>query len=183
MADHWWWRPGWRPGRRMYAWHFTFGDQPGVGELAAGYQARLAGLPGLDPVPAEWLHLTTADVGFADEVTGRAMAVAAGNARRRLAGFGPAEVTIGPAHVVAESVVLNLAGPSAAGPEAGFWPHVTVAYSHCTAPAAPYAAAVAGRAEATSVRLDAVRLIVLGRDQRCHTWTVRDTIELPGRAS
>lgn len=34
MADHWWWRPGWRPGRRMYAFHFTFGDQPAVCELA-----------------------------------------------------------------------------------------------------------------------------------------------------
>jgi hypothetical protein len=24
MADHWWWRPGWRHGRRMYYWHVTF---------------------------------------------------------------------------------------------------------------------------------------------------------------
>jgi hypothetical protein len=27
MRRHWWWRPGWRPGRRLYAWHLTFGDQ------------------------------------------------------------------------------------------------------------------------------------------------------------
>jgi hypothetical protein len=30
---------------------FTFEDQPAVCELAAAYQARLASLPGLDPVP------------------------------------------------------------------------------------------------------------------------------------
>jgi hypothetical protein len=48
MADHWWWRPGWRPGRRMYSFHFTFEDQPAVCELATAYQARLADLAGLD---------------------------------------------------------------------------------------------------------------------------------------
>jgi len=42
MADHWWWRPGWRPGRRVYAFHFTFGDRPAVCELAVACQARLA---------------------------------------------------------------------------------------------------------------------------------------------
>src|SRR6266705_2535240 len=46
MADHWWWRPGWRQGRRMYAWHVTFADQPAVQRLAGRYQAALAGLPG-----------------------------------------------------------------------------------------------------------------------------------------
>jgi hypothetical protein len=35
MADHWWWRPGWRPGRRMYTWHVTFGEAPEVQALAA----------------------------------------------------------------------------------------------------------------------------------------------------
>jgi hypothetical protein len=74
MRRHWWWRPGWRPGRRLHAWHLTFGDQTvsrGRAELrrvAGDYQARLAGLPGLGLVPAEWLHLTVQPVGFADEV-------------------------------------------------------------------------------------------------------------------
>jgi len=27
MRPHWWWRPGWAPGRRLHAWHLTFGDQ------------------------------------------------------------------------------------------------------------------------------------------------------------
>ena len=35
MADHWWQRPGRRPGRELYHWHILFHDQPKVRELAA----------------------------------------------------------------------------------------------------------------------------------------------------
>jgi 2'-5' RNA ligase len=198
LADHWWWRPGWRPGRRMYAWHFTFGDQPAVAKLAAGYQDRLAGLPGLDPVPARWLHLTIQDVGFTDDVPDCRVTVALKNARRRLAGSAPARVTIGPAHVVTESVVLKVepvdgltairaglraaitdAMPDRAPPgSAGWWPHISVAYSSATGPAAPYAAALAGSDGSAEVLLTAVSLIVLGRDHRRYEWTVRDIIGL-----
>lgn len=58
MADHWWWSPGWRPGRRMYTWHFTFGSQPAVQALAAEYQDRLREPPGLDIVPVPPQHVT-----------------------------------------------------------------------------------------------------------------------------
>jgi hypothetical protein len=64
MRRHWWWRPGWRPGRRLYAWHLTLRDQTvsqgqaDLRQVVGAYQARLAGLAGLDLVPAEWLHLT-----------------------------------------------------------------------------------------------------------------------------
>jgi len=49
MRRHWWWRPGWAPGRRLYAWHLTFGDQSvsrGRAELrrvVGGYQAAWPG--------------------------------------------------------------------------------------------------------------------------------------------
>ncbi|MDB5063750.1 MAG: hypothetical protein JWM18_184, partial [Chloroflexi bacterium] len=33
MADHWWQRPGRRPGRELYHWHMLFHDQPRVLEL------------------------------------------------------------------------------------------------------------------------------------------------------
>lgn len=77
----------------MYAFHFTFGDQPAVRELAAACHGRLAGLPGLDPVPARWLHLTVQDVGFTAEVADRDVAAIAVAARARLASLGPARVT------------------------------------------------------------------------------------------
>jgi hypothetical protein len=33
--------------------------------MVGDYQTRLAGLPGLDLVPVEWLHLTVQAIGFA----------------------------------------------------------------------------------------------------------------------
>jgi len=184
----------------MYAFHFTFGDQPAVCELAAACQARLAGLPGLDPAPAQWLHLTVQDVGFTDEVADRDVAAVAEAARARLASLGPARVTVGPADAVTESVVLRV-GPVAGlvairaslrmaisdvipltsliGP-AQFWPHISVAYSSAMLPAAPYEAALAGHTAAAEVLLDTVRLIVLGRDHHQYEWTTRETIPLRG---
>ena len=99
MADHWWWRPGWQPGRRMYTWHFTFDGQPAVHDLAAAYQARLAGLPDLDMIPARWLHLTTQGVGFTDEVTDSETDALLAATEKRLKGFGSQRVTLGPAKV------------------------------------------------------------------------------------
>ncbi len=40
-------------------WFMTLRGHPEVAALARLGQARLAGLAGLDPVPPEWLHLTT----------------------------------------------------------------------------------------------------------------------------
>jgi hypothetical protein len=56
MRNHWWWRPGWRQGRRMYTWHVTFGDQPRLHKIVTSYQNALARMPGLDLIPLPWLH-------------------------------------------------------------------------------------------------------------------------------
>jgi 2'-5' RNA ligase len=184
----------------MYAWHFTFEDQPAVGELAAAYQDRLAGLPGLDPVPARWLHLTVQDVGFTDEVADRDVAALAEAARGRLASSAPARVTIGPAEAVTESLVLKVSPAAAlsairAGLRAAisdvmpyssligslqWWPHISVAYSSANLPAAPYETALAGHTGSAEVLLDTVRLIVLGRDHHQYEWVTRDAIPLGG---
>jgi 2'-5' RNA ligase len=173
MRRHWWLRPGWRPGRRLHAWHLTFGDQTvsrGRAELlrvAGECQARLAGLPGLDLVPAEWLHLTVQPVGFADEVdAGDAERIVAA-VRRRGAALAPLRLTLGPAELQAEGVWLPVAPQAAvrrvraavrAGiaevwgaarvPEAagGFTPHVSLAYSDTDGPDEPFAAAIAAPA-------------------------------------
>ena len=97
MRDHWWWRPGWRPGRRMYTWHFTFDGQTALHELVDAYQERLAGLPGLDPIPRQWLHLTTQGIGFTDEVPDADIEAIIEASRERLADVPRATVTMGPA--------------------------------------------------------------------------------------
>ena len=83
VRDHWWWRPGWRPGRPMYAWHVTFRDQPAMRDLAARGRDLLRDVPGLDLIPDPWLHLTTQDVGFSDEVSAADLAAIIAAARDR----------------------------------------------------------------------------------------------------
>jgi 2'-5' RNA ligase len=198
MAEHWWWRPGWRAGRRMYTWHVTFEDRPAVGDLAARYQAKLSGLPGLDLIPARWLHLTTQGVGFTDEVAEQDVAAIIDAAGQRLAGLAPIATTLGPATVTPEAILLNVApvpelramrnelraaiadvwGPERVLKGAEWTPHVSVAYSSTTAPAAEYVAAVAGSSGTEDIVIDRVRLIMLGRDHRMYEWATRADVPL-----
>jgi 2'-5' RNA ligase len=191
MADHWWWRPGWRSGRRMYTWHVTFEDQPAVHDLAARYQAKLSGLPGLDLIPARWLHLTTQGVGFTDEVAEQDVAAIIDTASERVAGLAPIAATLGPTVVTPEAILLDVApvpelrvmrnklraaiadvlGPERLMEAADWTPHVSVAYSSSTGPAAEYLAALADSSDTENVMIDHVQLIVLGRDHRMYEWT------------
>lgn len=202
MADHWRWRPGWRPGRRMYTWHFTFDRRPEVHDLAASYQARLAALPGLDLIPARWLHLTTQGVGFTDEVSDEDVAALLVASAERLRGFATHRVTLGPARVTPEAILLDVApvgGLAAIRRElreaitdvlgaarlmkTNEWtPHVSVAYSHGTGPQAPYVAAVEGGGTAETL-ISTIDLIVLGRDHRLYEWTIRGQAQLTGSAA
>lgn len=69
LRNHWWWRPGWREGRTFYTWHLTFATQPELHRLVTDYQTALADVPGLDLIPAKWLHITMQGLGFTDEIT------------------------------------------------------------------------------------------------------------------
>jgi hypothetical protein len=198
MADHWWWRPGWRAGRRMYTWHFTFDGQPEVRDLAARYQEKLAHLPGLDLIPARWLHLTTQGVGFTDEVSDSDVAKVVSTARRRLASVPPTAVTLGPARVTPEAILLDVAPVGGLEvvratlraaiadvwsddqvPDTSEWtPHVSVAYSNAAGPAEPYIAALAGCTDSAETVIGSVQLIVLGRDQRVYEWSTLADLQL-----
>jgi len=206
MRNHWWWRPGWAPGRRLYAWHLTFCDQTvsrGQADLrrvVGDYQARLVELPGLDLVPAEWLHLTMQGIGFVDEVgAGDAERIVAA-VRCRCAALAPVTLTLGPAVLQAEGVWLRVAPspavqrvraavragiaevwgaarvPEAAG---GFTPHVSLAYSHSNGPDDPYAAALAELApRSATVELVAIQDISLVRDTHLYQWATVATVPL-----
>jgi 2'-5' RNA ligase len=182
----------------MYTWHVTFTDQPAVQALAARAQARLSGLPGLDLVPAQWLHLTMQGVGFTDEVPDADLAAIVAAARRHLANTPPPHVRIGPAHVATEGILLDVAPvngltrvrdglraaiaetwPSAPVPETAEWmPHISVAYSRATSPARPYQQALAADHTTADVVIRAVQLIVLGRDEHVYEWAHHATLPL-----
>lgn len=192
MCDHWWWRPGWRPGRRFYTWHLTFEDQPALHRLVSAYQERLASFSGLRPVPLEWLHLTMQGIGFTDEVSDADVARVVAAVQQRLAGVPQLRLAFGPAVVFTEAIVLPPARPEdvatvrtaiRAGiadvygqdnvPEsaAGYRPHVTVAYSTTEQPAGPVIAAIdAERPEPATIPMPEALLIELGRDEAIYRW-------------
>src|SRR5215472_9590396 len=124
MRNHWWWRPGWRVGRRVYTFHLTFRDADAtvaggadLRRLAAEHQARLVGAgagvpPGLDAVPLEWLHLTMQNVGFADEVGEERLREVAARATAACASVAPFDLRFAEASVFPEAVMV-LPGPPA----------------------------------------------------------------------
>jgi 2'-5' RNA ligase len=189
MTDHWRQRPGRRPGRLLYHWHMLFHDQPEVRRLAATAQAKLAGLPGLDMVAEQWLHLTTFVAGFADEVPQASVDAMVAQARQTLAGVAPIPVTLGRVVYHPEAVVLAVEPPGALRPvldavaaaarSAGcdghaatdpWLPHVSVAYSHGTGPAAPAVAALGQRLPATEVAIGSVSLVAQTQVGRSWQW-------------
>jgi 2'-5' RNA ligase len=199
MADHWRPKPGRRPGQPRYHWHMLFHDQPEVRLLAAAAQRKLAGLSGLDLVPEPWLHLTTFAVGYADEVPEASLDVLAAAAGQALAGVAPVPVTLGRIGYYPEAVVLAVEPPGALQPvldavtaatrAAGcdgrtstspWLPHVTVAYSHDTGPAAPIIAALGRWLPRTEITIRSVSLVAQTQVGRSWQWQPVAEVELGG---
>jgi len=197
VSDHWWWRPGWEPGRRFYTFHFTFEAQPAVQRLAAEVRGRLARFPALDMVPGRWLHLTTQGIGFADEVADGDLMAIASVARDRLLVVRPAEITVNAPRAASEGVA-SYVGPDGAldqardalraaiddvrgadkVPEPVEWsPHVSYAYANAEADGAPYDAALGGLGPVPAT-MTTVELICLGRDHRVYEWETVSSLPL-----
>jgi 2'-5' RNA ligase len=182
--------------RDQYHWHLLFHDQPAVRELAAAAQERLAGFADLDAVPAPWLHLTTYVLGFVDEVPEAGVDAMVAEARRLLAGIAPIPVRLGRILYHPEAVTLAvepwgaldpvLDAVRAAAALAGcdghtatdpWMPHVSVAYSSGTGPAAPIIEALGTRLPEVAVSLRSVSLVA--QAQVGHSWQWRPVAEVP----
>jgi 2'-5' RNA ligase len=198
MTDHWWWRPGVRPSRRLYVWHILLDDQPDVLALARQCQALLADVPGLDLVPAPWLHMTTQIVGFADEIDDAEVDAMCESAAKRLQRLEPVPVTLGRVLFHSEAVMLGVRSSRAldsvresvrdavAGAvrvhqlaDAPDWtPHVTVAYSNRKAPAAPVIEAMRHAPPAADVEIREVSFVSQERVGRSYRWNRVATVPL-----
>lgn len=200
MRDHWWWRPGWKVGRSFYTWHVTFANQPRAQQLVDDYAPVLKDLPMFDPIPLRWIHLTTQGIGFTDEVDQSDVSKIVDAVRRHCAAIEPFTVTLGPAHVDPEAlmlpvrpveplVVLRNAIRAGIGdvwgadnvPESarGFNPHVSLAYSNAAGSAEAVAAKLAARPQTTAdVTIGSVSLIDLNRDHKAYEWSDVATVPL-----
>lgn len=198
MSDHWWWRPGVRPGRRLLVWHILPAGQPEVCDLVRQCQDKLAGLPGLDLVPAGWLHMTTQIVGFEDEIPAAEVDAMVAGVEDRFARLTPVEVELGRVWLHSEAVMLGIRPPRALDPvrtaireataaavgvhqldDAPEWtPHVSVAYSNADRPARPVIDALALRPEPARLRVTRVDLVVQERVGHLYRWEPRAVVRL-----
>jgi 2'-5' RNA ligase len=202
VRDHWWWRPGWRVGRRFYTWHLTFEGQDTLHALVSSYQRHLAGVPGLDLVPQQWLHLTMQGVGFTDEIGDDEVDRIVTGARQRLARLPVAELTFHQPLLRPEAIVLPATPTTTVEairdavraaiaearkidvgqvPEADvrFIPHVTVAYISHEGAAQPLLEVLHSvNAAPATVRVPAASLIILDRDQHVYHWQEHSTVPL-----
>ncbi|HEY6787214.1 MAG TPA: 2'-5' RNA ligase family protein [Trebonia sp.] len=206
MRNHWWWRPGMRPGRRVDTFYVTLGGLPAARELAASARQRLGGLPGLDLVPDEWLHLTMQEIGFSDEVTGTDVAAIIAAASDGLAALAPATVTIGQPTVVGEGIICLVTPAGALGParnavraaisdvrgpdrvpDSAEWtrwsPHMSLGYANADGPAEPFETALDGCTDVATVTVGAVDLIRFGRDRQMYEWETIARLPLGGSAT
>lgn len=190
MTDHWWWRPGVRPSRRLYVWHILWDRQPDVLALAQRCQALLVGVSGLDLVPVPWLHMTTQIVGFADEISDAEVDAMCEAASKRLQQLQPVPVTLGRVLIHGEAVMLGIRPGRALDPvrdairdavagavrshqlaDAPDWtPHVTMAYSNRDAPAAPVIEAMREAPTPVDVEIQRVSFVSQERVGRLYRW-------------
>lgn len=204
MRNHWWWRPGWRVGRRFYTWHLTFAEQHDLHRLVDHYQSKLARIPGLDPVPRRCLHLTMQAIGFVDETNTDDVTAIIEQARGYLASIPQPELTFQRCVVRHEAVALPPAPIAAVTrirdgirrgiadvwgedhvPERaeGYQPHVSLAYSSAEGSATPVVDAVdQADVRPATASISHASLIELNRDQRMYQWRTVDTVALGRRA-
>jgi 2'-5' RNA ligase len=202
VRNHWWWRPGWRPGRHLYACHLTLEDQPQLRDLIRHYQDALAHLRNLDLIPPRWLHLTMQGIGFADEISTADLTRIAKQITEQLRDMTPPTVAFHHPTVRREAVYvkahpaepiyqLRMAVYQAIASVLGaerfhepppdrekYRPHVSAAYINSAGPAQPIIDAL-GKANppAVTATFRTVPILTFHRDHRMYEWT--DAIPIP----
>lgn len=204
MTDHWWWRPGWSVGTRYLTWHLTLDGQDAVQEAVTAYQAALTGVTALDPVPVPGLHVTVTGLGDTDEVPEALRPAVVAAVAERLSSVPPFTADLLRPVVGREAVVVPLRPQDrfdalrdavrqgiadawgrerVVGPDRGFAPHLSIAYAHDEADAAPVRAALdAVPATRATLAVDRIGLIELQRDEREYRWTTVAEVALGGGA-
>lgn len=201
LTDHWSWRPDWTPERRNLWWYARFAADTGVQRLARVIQGAISPDAPIDPIPGPWLHLSLAEVGYAEDVPPPEAHECARSARRRLAGTGPMTLTVGPVSAMPGAVVLEVSAPglddlhdrlvatmadTLTSPPAQrrFVPHISVAYvrDRCARDDVFDRAAVRSGdvpLDATlRTELNEIALVEVVRDRRHYRWSPRHPVAL-----
>jgi 2'-5' RNA ligase superfamily len=173
MTDHWWWRPGVRPDRRLYVWHILFDGQAQVTTLARDCQALLAGVPGLDLIMCDVAAKHLQRLVPVSIALGRPLF----HSEAIMFGVRPAGVLDSVRESVREAVATTVDAHQLA--EGTAWtPHVSIAYSNREGPSAPILNAMRGAPAPVDVRVHEVHLVSQERIGRSYRWNRVATVPL-----
>jgi 2'-5' RNA ligase len=181
-------RGRWPAGAAVLHWHILPGEDPAVAAAAEAYRG-LTAHPGLDAVPARWLHQTLYLVGKAGAPE---VAQMAGQVRATARLWAPMRVSYGPAVLAAQSVVLTASpaepaaqlhgavvaaaaavlGDRAAAPaQVPYWGHLTIAYANRRIDDGPLLDWLgAHRCEPVTITVRAIHLVRQVYHNHLFTW-------------
>lgn len=204
LRNHWVWRPEWTPARTCLYWYLTFVDgeiTEAVGDAALETVRRTSWL---DAVPAQWCHVTVADVGFTDELEPSHIERVRTAVAQAVAGEEGLRLTVGPVQTFPSALSLAV-GPldrlravkagvrratsSALGPRYTdvhrhlFWPHLSLGYVNRAVDAGT-ASALLAAITPVSARVDvsALTLAAVTRRDHGYRWEVQAQVDLGGSA-
>lgn len=203
LANHWEWRPEWAPDRPCLYWYLTFAAHELTTAIGSEALEAVQGVPWLDPVPPEWMHVTLADVGFVDDLEERDVHRTVENVRQHVEGRPALDLSLGPVAAMPGAVVLqvgpteplvHLQGAVGAATQAAlgpghepvhrddFWPHLSLGYVN-RGVASREADAALRRVGWVSGRVSVSRLTLASvtRRDRHYQWTVVAQLPLLGR--
>jgi 2'-5' RNA ligase len=164
-------------------------------DLIRRYQDAVKGVPILDPVPADWPHVTMLELPFVDKIDETALAPVTEALQGRLAELHRPKVTFHRHTIATEAVYLRAEprGPldevrlamydavaavlppgtfTSRRPRPGsFKPHVSFAYVNSDGPDDPIVAALEEvEPESVAITFDGASLVELCRDRRMWQW-------------
>lgn len=200
MADHWD-RPGWSDRQRKYYWMHTFPDPGPLLQRTEHCQRALQHL-GMDPVPADGLHVTLLRVGAVDQVStaqvehllaltqdlpvsafhvlAHPLAGSRGAVRFSLTPWKPLVRLHAALHAVGKQ-----AGVPGGTPTTAFRPHLGIAYSNQerSAPAVIDAVEPLRSLPPVPLHFTTVDLVELRRQDRTYRWRTIRSVPLPSSAT
>lgn len=206
LRNHWYWRPNWRVGQRLYACHLTFERSDRLHAAVDAYQEALSGVTTLDRIPRRWLHLTMQGIGFAGDMSRETLDRIVERAGEAVAELDPPTLRLGRAEIAGngEAVLLPAVGfgevtelretireaiAAVRGPEhvpdsssgGPFHPHVSVAYANGEADAGMVQALLDSvRTRSPQVTVREVPVLLFHRDNRMYEWTEMLRIPIGG---
>lgn len=189
------------PGQGQLYWHVLLGDDLEAKAIVQEAHDRLAGLPGLDLVPHQFIHLTTYIAGYSHEITGHQVNVMVKEATSLLTRVDPITVTLGRVLYHPEAVVLEarpaerlrplleaakFATRAATGRDGvlaheAWIPHVTVAYSNAEGPAAPIINALGKQLPERQVTIRSLHIVNQDGPETVWDWRPLSEVRLGGR--